>query len=287
MDFLVQCNEVDRGVRVSSVLDNRSKKLRRDIVSVLSANRRGHLAPAFSLVEILRVLYDDILRFDANQPDWPERDRFILSKGHGCIALYVLLAENGFITTDDLQQFCTLDGLLGGHPEHKVPGIEASTGSLGHGLSLGIGFALNARHDKTGARVFVVLGDGECNEGSIWEAAMSAAKHRLDNLTVIIDYNKQQSYGATCEVLDLEPFADKWRVFGFGVHEVDGHDADALNTVMSVLPFEKGRPNTIICHTVKGKGVSFTENNPDWHHKSRISDEDIEALLDQLGDVHA
>ena len=267
---------------MSELLDNRSKKLRRDIVGVLAAGRRGHLAPAFSLVEILRVLYDDILRLDPDQPDWHRRDRFILSKGHGCIAQYVLLAEKGFISQQDLQAFCTLHGILGGHPEHTVNGIEASTGSLGHGLSIGIGFALAARLEGSDARVFVVLGDGECNEGTVWEAAMSAAKHKLDSLTVLIDYNKQQSYGAVSEVMNPEPFADKWRAFGFHVDEVDGHDVVALRDVLGGVPVVRGKPNAIICHTVKGKGVSFTENNSAWHHKSRITDEELTALLNAL-----
>ena len=162
-------------------LDHRSKDLRKTIVKVLETAGRGHMGAALSLVEILRVLYDDILRYDAKNPEWNERDRFILSKGHGCLALYVLLAEKGFFQEDELWKFCKSDGLLGGHPEHKVPGIEASTGSLGHGLSIGIGFALNARFEKRDSRTFVVIGDGESNEGSIWEAAMCASKHQISN----------------------------------------------------------------------------------------------------------
>jgi len=252
------------------------------IVKTLEAGRRGHIGAAFSLVEILRVLYDDILKFDPKNPDWFERDRCILSKGHGCIALYVLLAEKGFIPENELWKFCHVDGILGGHPEHKVAGVEASTGSLGHGLSLGLGAALNARYEKSDYRTFVIVGDGECNEGSIWEAALSAAKHKLNNLTVIVDYNKHQSYSSTTEVLDLEPFADKWTAFGFNTREIDGHDVDALKSIFLELPFGSDKPNAIICHTVKGKGISYVENNLKWHHKSNITDEEISGLLKEL-----
>lgn len=264
-------------------LDSRSMALRKEIVRMLSHSRRGHLGAAFSLVEILRVLYDDVLRCDPARPDWPDRDRFILSKGHGCLALYVLLAEKGFFPRDELDRFCKHDGLLGGHPDaRKIPGVETSTGSLGHGLPVGLGMALHARMAKRDHRIFVVMGDGECNEGSVWEAAMSAGKHRLQQLTALIDYNKLQSYGPTAEVQDLEPFADKWRSFGFSVREVDGHDVFALRAALSALPFEKGRPNAVICHTVKGKGVPLTEGNLAWHHKSKISDEELRLLYDGI-----
>ncbi len=264
-------------------LDERSRALRRTIVQVLAAARRGHLGAAFSLVEVLRVLYDDVLRFDPANPKWALRDRCILSKGHGCLALYAILADKGFFPQEELWRFCSADGILGGHPDAgKVPGVEASTGALGHGLSIGVGFALHARNARTGARVFVILGDGECNEGSVWEAAMCAGKHRLTNLTAIVDYNKHQSYGSTCEVQDLEPFADKWASFGFAVREVDGHDVAALRTVLTATPFAGDRPSAVICHTIKGKGVSFAENNMKWHHKSKVTDAELDSLLAAL-----
>lgn len=250
---------------------------------MLEASRRGHLGAAFSVVEILRVLYDDVLRYDPQNPKWSNRDRCILSKGHGCLALYVLLAEKGFFPQTELWKFCKSDGILGGHPEYGlVPGIEASTGSLGHGLSIGIGFALNAKYEKAGYRIFVIISDGELDEGSIWEGALCAAKHKLGHLTVIVDYNKQQSYGTTFEVQDLEPIVDKWRSFGFAVKEVDGHDVDALRSVLSNLPLAPDRPSVIICHTVKGKGIKFVENNLEWHHKNKITDEEIRSLLAAL-----
>jgi transketolase len=232
-----------------------------------------------SLVEILRVLYDDVLHYRFDDPAWCERDRLILSKGHGCLALYVLLADKGFFPIEALDTFCRRDSILGGHPDAaKVPGVEASTGSLGHGLSYGVGMALAARLQRRSSRVFVVMGDGESQEGSVWEAAMSASKHGLSNLTAVVDYNKVQSAGPTREILDLEPLADKFRAFGFATIEVDGHDPDALRSVFSLIPLEARRPTAIICHTVKGKGIPFAEGDANWHHKSRIPP-DLSALL--------
>lgn len=264
-------------------LDERSKELRRIIVRTLGAGKRGHVGAAFSVIEILRVLYDDVLRVDPKNPLWPDRDRCILSKGHSCLALYALLADKGFFPKEELLKFCASDGILGGHPEYgKVPGVEASTGSLGHGFSFGVGFALAAKLDGKQHRVFVVLGDGECSEGTIWEAALSASKHKLDNLTILVDYNKQQTYGTIEEVQGLEPFSDKWASFGFSVREVNGHDTGELLSVLGSTPFEPGRPNAIICHTVKGKGVSFTEKNLSWHHKSKVTEAEVEALMSEL-----
>ena len=174
-------------------LDSRSVGLRRTIVRALEAGQRGHVGAAFSLVEILRVLYDDVLRYDAANPRWSGRDRFVLSKGHGCLALYTILADKGFFPDAELLRFCKSDGLLGGHPEHHIPGVEASTGSLGHGMSIALGFALNARLAGAAHRTFVVIGDGESDEGSIWEAALCAGKHGLSAFTVLTDYNKHQS----------------------------------------------------------------------------------------------
>lgn len=264
-------------------LDERSRELRRQIVGVFDSARRGHIGSAFSLVEMLRVLYDDYLRYDPAHPKWPGRDRFILSKGHGCIALYVLLAEKGFFPKDELAKFCKTEGILGGHPDHrKVPGIEVSTGSLGHGLSMGVGFALNARYEGTDAKTVVVVGDGESNEGSIWEAALSAGKHRLSELTVMVDYNKNQSYGTTTYVQDLEPIMDKWSAFGFSTTEVDGHNVAEIKAALEGAAVEPDKPRAIVCHTVKGKGIDFVEGNMDWHHKSKSSDDEIQELLSAL-----
>jgi len=245
--------------------------------------RRGHIGSAFSIVEIIRVLYEEILRLDPKNPLWKDRDRFILSKGHGCLALYTALAEKGFIKKDELKRFCEFEAMLGGHPQYaKVPGVEASTGSLGHGLSIGVGIALSGRIDKKDFRTFVLLGDGECNEGTIWEAAMCASKHRLNRLTVMIDYNKMQCYGLTSEVMEIEPLAAKWFSFGFDVKEVNGHDLLALRGVLGKTPLDGEKPLVVICHTIKGKGVSSLEGNALAHHKSKISDDEIKRFFDEL-----
>lgn len=260
-------------------LDDRSKYLRKLVVRALAGGERGHVGSSMSLIEIMRVLYDDVLRYRANDPKWDGRDRMILSKGHGCIALYIMLADKGFIPLETLDTFCRRDSILGGHPEAgKVPGVEASTGALGHGLSIGVGMALAARIQKRDSKVVVVMGDGEINEGSVWEAAMCAGKHRLSNLTAVIDYNKIQSAGPTREIQDLEPLADKWRAFNFNPVEVDGHDVEALRKVFTALPASSDKPTAVICHTVKGKGISFAENDANWHHKSKIS-QDVVAKL--------
>jgi len=264
-------------------LDERSRHLRRQIVRVLERGGRGHLGTSLSLVEILRVLFDDVLHYDARNPAWPERDRFILSKGHGCLALYVQLAERGFFPRAALASFCEDGSLLGGHPQAgKVPGVEASTGSLGHGLPVGVGIALHGKLTGRDFRTVVLLGDGECDEGSVWEAALCAAKHRLERLTVLVDYNKMQCYGATAAVLDLEPLAAKWRSFGFAAREVDGHDLRALRRALRAAPFAAGRPSALICHTVKGRGIARCEGNANWHHKSRISDAELGELEAEL-----
>jgi transketolase len=264
------------------VIDNRSKILRRMMIQAMEATRRGHLGPAASLIEIIRVLYDSILCYQADKPLWPKRDRLILSKGHGCLALYTLLADKGFFPTEELNTFCELGSRLGGHPEMKVPGVEASTGSLGHGLSIGVGLALSARLCHRENRVFVIMGDGEINEGSVWEAAMSASKHRLSNLTALIDCNKFQSYGPTSEVVGLDPLCEKFQAFGFETMEVDGHDVFALTDLLKRLPFRAGAPSAIICHTIKGKGFLMAEGKPDWHHKSKLSDAELAALYADL-----
>jgi transketolase len=252
-------------------LDARSQYLRRLIVDALVGGERGHVGSSMSPLEILRVLYDDILQHRPKEPQWPERDRCILSKGHGCLALYAVLADKGYFAVDVLKTFCRKGSILGGHPEHgKVPGVEASTGALGHGLSIGVGMALAARMRKRTNRVFVIMGDGEIDEGSVWEAALCAGKHSLANLTAIIDYNKIQSAGPTAEIQELEPLLDKWEAFGFATVEVDGHDVAKLREVFNKVPFDAKRPSAVICHTVKGKGFPFAEHDPDWHHKSRV-----------------
>ena len=265
-------------------LDDRSLYLRRQAIRALDGGGRGHLGSTLSLIEIMRVLYDDILAFRPDEPYWADRDRCVFSKGHGCIALYVLLADKGFFEEELLETFCNQPSILGGHPERsKVPGVEASTGALGHGLSISVGMALAARMQGRNHRVFTVMGDGEINEGAVWEAAMNAGKHKLANLTAIVDYNRLQSYGPTAETQDLEPLEDKWRSFGFVAKEVDGHDVDALRDALGAVPFETEKPSAIICYTVKGKGIAFAEGEPTWHHKSRIPADQIAEIYRELG----
>jgi len=270
----------------SPPLDERSLYLRHLIVRALAGGKRGHIGSSMSLVEIMRVLYDDILRYRPQEPAWQDRDRCILSKGHGCLALYVVLADKGFFPLEVLDTFCKRDSILGGHPEAgKVPGVEASTGSLGHGVPIAVGRAMALRMRKSDSRVFVVTGDGEINEGSVWEAALSASKHRLDNLTLLVDYNKIQSAGFTAEILDLEPLLDKWRSFGFAAAEVDGHDVDALRSLLRRTPLTPGRPTAIVCHTVKGKGISFAEHDPEWHHKSSLKPDVVDRIKSALEQI--
>lgn len=269
-------------------LDARSIALRKLVCRTLEGGGRGHIGSTLSLMEILRVLYDDVLRCDPKNPKWDLRDRCILSKGHGCIAQYVIMAEKGYFDMAHLDTFCRFDSILGGHPDaNKIPGIEACTGSLGHGLSVGFGFALAARMKKQNHRTFVIMGDGEINEGSVWEAAMSIGKHKLDNLVAMVDYNKIQSAGATKDIQDLEPLADKWRSFNFAVVEVNGHDVNALREVFQRLPLEQGKPTAIICHTVKGKGIHFAEHDAKWHHKAKLSQETIQEMYQALEMKHA
>lgn len=263
---------------LATTLDARSLSLRASICEAVRASGRGHVGSAFSLVEILRVLYDDVLQYQPKNPNWIDRDLCILSKGHGCLALYALLADKDFFPIAQLNTFCQKNSLLGGHPEPKLPGVEWPTGSLGHGLAVGVGMALATRMQCRDNKVFVITGDGEINEGSIWESALSASKHRLDQLTVMIDYNQLQSYGPTKTVLDLEPLSDKWASFGFAVFETNGHDITALRNALFSAEKEKGKPKVIICHTVKGKGLSIAEDNPKWHHKSKLTESEMTAI---------
>lgn len=265
-------------------IDKRSKYLRRLVVNCLISANRGHMGSAMSLIEILRVLYDEIINFDHNNKNLTNRDRIILSKGHGCLALYAILADKKFIDISELDKVGQLNSILGGHPESfKVPGVEASTGALGHGMPIALGMALAAKIKKEKHNIYVIVGDGEVNEGSIWEAALSAKKHKLNNLKVVIDYNKIQSYSFTKEVLDLEPLKAKWESFGFEVSEINGHDIAALkNNFNNFKKYKNEKPSVTICHTIKGKGFYFAENNPLWHHKNFFTKEEVENLNECL-----
>ena len=229
----------------------------------------SHIGGCLSIADLLGVLYTSVLRVDPRRPDWPLRDHFILSKGHAAAALYAVLAERGFFPLEWLEDFCRDGGRLCGHvTSPRVPGVEVSTGSLGHGLSIGCGMALAAARARHPKRVFVLLSDGELDEGSTWEAILFAAHHRLDDLVAIVDYNKIQSFGRVADVLDLDPLAEKWRAFRWAAREIDGHDHDAIAAALAAVPFETGRPSVVVAHTVKGKGVSFMENDLAWHYKS-------------------
>ena len=264
-------------------LDRRSRDLRRLVVRGLAGGGRGHLGSALSAIEILRVLYDDVMAHQPDEAEWPERDRCLLSKGHGCLAQYALLADHGYFPMAEMDRFCRFEGILGGHPDAgKVPGIEASTGALGHGPSIAVGMAVAAKLQGAAHRVFAVTGDGEINEGSVWEAAMTAGKYQLDNLTIIVDYNKLQSYGPNEEVQDLEPLTSKWESFGFAVRNVDGHDVEALRRTLGALTLATGRPNAVIAHTVKGRGIAYAENEPAWHHKSKLTDAEVKEMLQAI-----
>jgi len=259
-----------------------ARKIRIKILEMVFNSQTSHIGSAFSIVDILTVLYFNILSIDPRNPWAEDRDRFILSKGHAAAALYATLALRGFFHEDILNKYCINGGLLPGHSTKDcVPGVEASTGSLGHGLSMGIGMAIAGKFDKKDFRVFVLLSDGECNEGTVWEAAMFASHHRLDNLIAIVDYNGLQAFGPTKEVLDLEPFANKWISFGWECREIDGHDFLEIQDTLNIVPFSKNKPSIIIAKTIKGKGVSFMENKLAWHYKSPSKDQ-YKLALEEL-----
>lgn len=247
-------------------LQELSRRIRRETFSLAHRNKSGHLGSAFSLVDLLACLYFAWLRIDPKHPKDAGRDRFILSKGHGCSTLYMTLAERGFFPKEQLESFIQNGSIFAGHPSSMlVPGVEASTGSLGHGLGIGLGMALGAKRDQRATRIAVIISDGECDEGSTWEGILAAGHWKLGNLTCIVDYNKIQSFGRVSEVMELEPFADKWRAFGWHVQEVDGHDHAKILTALNNTN-NGDQPRVIIAHTVKGKGVSFMEDTVDWHY---------------------
>lgn len=259
-----------------------AKRIRARSVQMVHEAQSAHIGSTLSMADLLAALYGDILHVNPDDPEAPDRDRFVLSKGHACAGFYVALAECGFLPEEWLPTFYRDGGKLAGHATHKgVPGIEVSTGSLGHGLSLACGMALAARRDGASHRVFTLLSDGECDEGSTWEGVLFAAHHGLDNLIAIVDYNKIQSLGHVHEVLDLEPLGEKWRAFGWAVEEIDGHDMDAVHGTLASVPFEKGRPTCIVAHTVKGKGVSFMEDQLLWHYRNPRPD-DVEQALREI-----
>jgi transketolase len=243
-----------------------AQRMRRTSIEMITAAKSGHPGGSLSVADILVTLYFDVLRHDPKQPAWKERDRFLLSKGHCCPVLYAIMAECGYTPKESLHTLRKLGSIYQGHPDVRyIPALEASTGSLGQGLSLALGMALAAKLDSSPARTFVVLGDGELQEGQIWEAAMFASFHKVDNVVCIVDYNKIQLDGFVKDILDLEPLADKWRSFGWHVIDCDGHSIPALQAAFAEAAATKGKPTCLLANTIKGKGVSFMENNPKFH----------------------
>ena len=257
-----------------------ARDLRRKIVKMTHLAGSGHPGGSLSAVELLTALYFRVLRHNPRDPRWPDRDRFVLSKGHACPVLYATLAACGYFPEEELWSFRKLNSRLQGHAHVMVPGVEMSAGSLGQGLSFGIGAALAARLDRRPSHVYVLLGDGECDEGQVWEAAMAAAHYRLSNLTAIVDRNRIQNDRLTAEAMELEPLADKWRAFGWHVMEIDGHDLRQVLAAIEEAKATRGRPTVIIARTVKGKGVSFMENNPDFHGRAPSREEYERAMAE-------
>lgn len=261
--------------------DQLARQIRVLALQMVHRARASHIASALSIADILAVLYGGAMLFSPTKPRAAERDRFILSKGHACVAVYATLAARGVIPLQDLETYGQDLSALMNHISHKVTGVEFSTGSLGHGLPFGVGKALAAKRRHEGWRTFVLLSDGEMDEGSNWEALMFAAHHKLDNLVAIIDYNKLQSMTTIAQTLALEPLADKLRAFGWAVREADGHDHQALSALLGSAPWEPGKPSIMIAHTTKGKGVSFMENRVEWHYRSP-NDEQLHLALAEL-----
>ncbi|MCX7796591.1 MAG: transketolase [bacterium] len=262
-------------------LENKAREIRRTIVEMIYKARSGHIGGSLSSVDILVALYYKVLKINPKNPNWPDRDRFILSKGHSVEGYYAILADLGFIEKKELETYCKFNSRLTGHPTVKLPGVEANTGSLGHGLSIGVGMALAGKMDAKEYKVYVLMGDGEQAEGSIWEAGMSASHYRLDNLVGIIDRNRLQIGGSTESVMSLEDLSDKWKAFGWSVVETDGHNIKELLDVLENIPITPGKPTLIIAHTVKGKGVSFIENKAEWHHRIP-TDEEFAKMMEEL-----
>jgi len=261
-------------------------KIKKHVVEMTHRGHSSHVGSALSMSDLIAVLYGGVLNIDPAQPKWKGRDRFILSKGHAGSAVYAALAERGFFDVEVLKTHYQDGSILSGHVSHKgIPGVELSTGSLGHGLSVGTGMAYSAKLNKEKHKVYVLMSDGECDEGSNWEAILFAGHHQLDNLVAIVDYNKIQSLAPVEDTLGLEPFAAKWRDFGWAVKEIDGHNHQEISQVCKMLPFDRGKPNCILAHTVKGKDISFMEHQVLWHYRSPQGEEfdmaikELEALL--------
>ncbi|MGE5308599.1 MAG: transketolase [Deltaproteobacteria bacterium] len=259
-------------------LEKKAQKIRCSIVTMLGEACSGHPGGSLSSTDIITALYFSVLRHDPKNPSWPERDRFHLSKGHCCPTLYATLAECGYFPVSKLSQLRKLGSMLQGHPDRRTPGIEVSSGSLGQGLSIAVGMALAGRIDKKGYRVYCLMGDGEQQEGNIWEAAMAAAHYKLDSLCGIVDCNGLQIDGKVCDVMNVEPVAPKYQAFGWHAIEVDGHNMGQLLAAFDEAKTVKGKPTVIVAHTIKGKGVSFMENVCNFHGVAPTKEEVVKAL---------
>jgi len=256
-----------------------SKLIRRHIVEMITEAKSGHPGGSLSAVEILTVLYKEVMRHNPAEPTWADRDRFVMGKGHAAPVLYSVMAECGYTPVDQLNTLRRLGSIYQGHPDRRfIPSLEASTGSLGQGLSVGLGMALAARLNNSPTRVYVMLGDGGIQEGQVWEAAMFAGFHKIDNIVCIVDYNKIQLDGFVKDIMDLEPLGDKWRSFGWHVIEADGHSIPAVRAAFAEAAATKGKPTVFLANTIKGKGVSFMENNPKYHGSAPTRDEMKKAL---------
>jgi len=266
-------------------LEAKAREIRSRVLETALAGGKGHIPPALSWVDIgVALFHGGVLRHRPEEPRWPRRDRFLLSKGHGCLTLYALLADRGFFPLEELGTFVRDGSRLAGHPDPDIPGVEMVSGSLGHGLGVGAGLALGARHDLEPWRVFALLGDGECHEGSVWEAAAFAGHHGLSNLIAIVDRNRLCSTDFTENVVALEPLAERWRLLGWEVLEVDGHDVAGLVDILGPLDARMAdKPLVILAHTTKGRGVSFMEGSPLWHHRMPRGDQIGRARAELAG----
>ena len=269
---------MERFLNRIKLLENKAIQIRKELLQMIYNSGTGHTGGSLSSVDILVALYYEIMEIDPQNPKWELRDRFVLSKGHSVESYYTILADLGFFPKDELKYFCKFNSSLIGHPSFKVPGIEMNTGSLGHGLSIAVGMALAGKMDDKNYKVYVLMGDGELAEGSIWEGAMSANHYKLDNLVGIVDRNKLQISGDTENIMSLENLEAKWRAFGWSVITLDGNNIKELIKKLKEIPMDKDKPHVIIANTIKGKGVPFIENDPKWHHKVPNEEQLKEAL---------
>ena len=276
MGLTLRENDIERLERVA-------KSIRRRVIETIGHAQAGHPGGSLSSVDILTCLFFQVMRINPHKPDWEDRDRFVLSKGHAAAALYSTLAERGFFSPEILPTFGKINSLLQVHPDmHKVKGVEISTGALGQGFSVALGIALGAKLDGKDISVYALVGDGESQEGQVWEAAMCAAHYKLDNLTVLLDYNKAQLLGPVSEIMEVAPLAEKWRAFGWHTSEIDGHDIKQIIEALASSKEIRGKPVVIIAHTTKGKGVSFMEGPVGTWHGKPPSEEEMKKALEEL-----